>query len=114
MHPRDAPAALAAGRLAPLTAAATAYLWAHHNPDDCAAAQDLVVVIVALTVPVCAAGTCNGICVCVRPGHHCAKPLMRVLGVGATARASWYLYNDAADIDALGDALDAARSFFSI
>jgi len=52
--------------------------------------------------------------VCVRPGHHCAKPLMRVLGVGATARASWYLYNDAADIDALGNALDAARSFFSI
>jgi hypothetical protein len=42
MHPRDAPAALAAGRLAPLTAAATAYLWAHQNPDDCAAAQYLV------------------------------------------------------------------------
>ena len=32
--------------------------------------------------------------VCVRPGHHCAKPLMRVLGVGATARASLYVYND--------------------
>ncbi len=50
--------------------------------------------------------------VCVRPGHHCAKPLMRVLGVGATARASWYVYNDEADIDALGDALDDAGSFF--
>jgi cysteine desulfurase / selenocysteine lyase len=50
--------------------------------------------------------------VCVRPGHHCAKPLMRVLGVGATARASWYLYNDEADVDALADALDDAGAFF--
>jgi cysteine desulfurase / selenocysteine lyase len=50
--------------------------------------------------------------VCVRPGHHCAKPLMRVLGVGATARASWYIYNDASDIDALGDAMEEAGQFF--
>jgi len=50
--------------------------------------------------------------VCVRAGHHCAKPLMRRLGVGATARASFYLYNDEADVDALVDALaDAARLF---
>jgi cysteine desulfurase/selenocysteine lyase len=52
--------------------------------------------------------------VCIRPGHHCAKPLMKYLGVGATARASWYIYNDATDIDALGDALDAAGDFFSL
>jgi cysteine desulfurase / selenocysteine lyase len=51
--------------------------------------------------------------VCVRPGHHCAKPLMRVLGVGATARASWYVYNDESDIDALGDALAEAGDFFT-
>ncbi len=51
--------------------------------------------------------------VCVRPGHHCAKPLMRLLGVGATARASWYVYNNEADITALGDALEAAGEFFS-
>jgi cysteine desulfurase/selenocysteine lyase len=51
--------------------------------------------------------------VCVRPGHHCAKPLMRVLGVGATARASWYVYNDESDIDALGDALESAGEFFA-
>jgi cysteine desulfurase/selenocysteine lyase len=51
--------------------------------------------------------------VCVRAGHHCAKPLMRVLGVGATARASVYLYNDEADIDALADALAEAESFFA-
>ncbi len=50
--------------------------------------------------------------VCVRAGHHCAKPLMRRLGVGATARASLYLYNDEADVDALADALDATSSVF--
>jgi cysteine desulfurase/selenocysteine lyase len=50
--------------------------------------------------------------VCVRAGHHCAKPLMRRLGVGATARASFYVYNDEADVDALADALaDTARLF---
>ena len=45
--------------------------------------------------------------VCVRAGHHCAKPLMKLLGVGATARASVYVYNDTSDIDALADALQA-------
>jgi cysteine desulfurase/selenocysteine lyase len=50
--------------------------------------------------------------VCVRAGHHCAKPLMKVLGVAATARASWYLYNDRDDIDALADALDGASDIF--
>ncbi len=52
--------------------------------------------------------------VCVRAGHHCAKPLMRRLGVGATARASIYVYNDQSDIDALADALDAAGHFFAL
>ncbi|MGI8685855.1 MAG: SufS family cysteine desulfurase [Acidimicrobiales bacterium] len=51
--------------------------------------------------------------VCVRAGHHCAKPLMRRLGIGATARASFYIYNDEADVDALADALDATSAFFS-
>ena len=51
--------------------------------------------------------------VCVRAGHHCAKPLMRELGVAATARASLYVYNDEADVDALADAIDAADAFFS-
>jgi cysteine desulfurase/selenocysteine lyase len=50
--------------------------------------------------------------VCVRAGHHCAKPLMRRLGVGATARASLYLYNDERDVDALADALAATAEFF--
>ena len=50
--------------------------------------------------------------VCVRAGHHCAKPLMRVLGVAATARASFYVYNDEDDVDALGDALTAVEKMF--
>ena len=51
--------------------------------------------------------------VCVRAGHHCAKPLMRRLGVSATARASLYVYNDEADVDVLNDALDEAAKFFA-
>ena len=51
--------------------------------------------------------------VCVRAGHHCAKPLMRVLGLAATARASLYVYNDEADVDALADAIGAAADFFA-
>jgi cysteine desulfurase/selenocysteine lyase len=52
--------------------------------------------------------------VCVRAGHHCAKPLMRTMGVSATARASLYVYNDEADVDALADALQAASDFFAV
>lgn len=51
--------------------------------------------------------------VCVRASHHCAKPLMRRLGVNATARASWAIYNDEADIDALADGLDDAARLFT-
>ncbi|MCZ7527407.1 MAG: SufS family cysteine desulfurase [Acidimicrobiia bacterium] len=52
--------------------------------------------------------------VCVRAGHHCAKPLMRVLGVPATTRASFYVYNDEADADALVEALARAEKFFAV
>jgi cysteine desulfurase/selenocysteine lyase len=50
--------------------------------------------------------------ICIRAGHHCAKPLMRRLGVTATARASFYVYNGEDDIAALSDALDVAAAFF--
>lgn len=50
--------------------------------------------------------------VCVRAGHHCAKPLMRRLGVGATARASFYVYNNEDDVDALADALVTVADLF--
>ncbi len=52
--------------------------------------------------------------VCIRAGHHCAQPLMRCLGVGATARASVGVYNEASDIDALVQALQAGREIFEL
>lgn len=51
--------------------------------------------------------------VCIRAGHHCAQPLMRVLDVPATARASFYLYNTEDDVDALIDSLEKAKGWFS-
>ncbi len=50
--------------------------------------------------------------VCVRAGHHCAKPLMRIIGANATVRASFYLYNTFQEADALADALESASDIF--
>ena len=52
--------------------------------------------------------------IAIRAGHHCAKPLMREMGVNATSRASIYIYNDEADIDELASALVEARDFFAL
>ena len=52
--------------------------------------------------------------VCVRAGHHCAKPLMKLLGSNATVRASFYLYNTNSEVDALCDALSEAGDFFTL
>jgi cysteine desulfurase / selenocysteine lyase len=52
--------------------------------------------------------------VCIRAGHHCAQPLMRCLGVGATARASVGVYNEPADVDALVQALLRGREVFGL
>ena len=52
--------------------------------------------------------------VCIRAGTHCAQPLMRRLGVVATARASFYLYNDERDVDALVAGVLRAKSLFSV
>jgi cysteine desulfurase/selenocysteine lyase len=52
--------------------------------------------------------------VCIRAGHHCAQPLMRTLGVSATARASVGVYTTPAEIDALTDALLAGRAVFGL
>jgi len=51
--------------------------------------------------------------VAIRAGHHCAKPLMRRLGVVATARASFYVYNTTEDVDRLVDAIRVAQAFFN-
>ena len=51
--------------------------------------------------------------VCVRAGHHCAKPLLQTMNVPATSRASVYVYNDESDIDALAEALEASSDIFA-
>jgi cysteine desulfurase/selenocysteine lyase len=51
--------------------------------------------------------------VCIRAGHHCAQPLMRRLDVPATARASVYVYNETADIDALVRGVMRAKTMFA-
>jgi cysteine desulfurase/selenocysteine lyase len=50
--------------------------------------------------------------IAIRAGHHCAMPLHQKLGAAATARASFYVYNDTSEIDRLADVLDTARRWF--
>jgi cysteine desulfurase/selenocysteine lyase len=57
---------------------------------------------------------CNRGGVCIRAGHHCAQPLMRQMGVPATARASFHVYNNRNDVDRLVDALKGAREVFGL
>ena len=52
--------------------------------------------------------------IAIRAGHHCCKPLMRKLGVVATARASFYLYNTQAEADALLRGIRKAKEVFSV
>jgi cysteine desulfurase/selenocysteine lyase len=51
--------------------------------------------------------------IAIRAGHHCAMPLHEKLGLTATARASFYVYNRPSDVDRLADVLDMARELFS-
>ena len=50
--------------------------------------------------------------IAIRAGHHCAQPVMQRLGVPATARASFYVYNTAAEADALADGVREAAAYF--
>jgi cysteine desulfurase/selenocysteine lyase len=52
--------------------------------------------------------------VAIRAGHHCNQPLMDHLGVDATARASFYLYNTHSEIDTLVEALGTAATLFGV
>lgn len=52
--------------------------------------------------------------VCVRAGHHCTMPLMRKMGWPATTRASFYVYNNEADVDALYAGIEKAARIFSV
>jgi cysteine desulfurase/selenocysteine lyase len=55
----------------------------------------------------------NDFAVAVRAGDHCTQPLHDKLGVAASARASFYVYNTTDEIDTMVDALDAARELFA-
>ena len=52
--------------------------------------------------------------IAIRAGHHCAQPLIRAMGKVATARASFYVYNDEKDVDALVEALIEMRRYFGV
>ncbi len=71
-----------------------AFNLAHLHPHDVATALDM-----------------DG--VAVRAGHHCAQPLMEELGVVATARASFYIYNNQQDADQLIKAIKETKEFFN-
>ena len=52
--------------------------------------------------------------ICIRAGHHCTMPLMERMGWPATARASFYIYNTEADVDALIESLQKAAKIFKL
>jgi cysteine desulfurase / selenocysteine lyase len=52
--------------------------------------------------------------ICVRAGHHCTMPLMEKMGWAATARASFYIYNSEADVDALCGGIEKAARVFGV
>ena len=85
-----------------------------YGPSDLAARSGVVSFTLHGVHPHDVATVLDGEGVCVRAGHHCAQPLMRRLELPATARASFYVYNDARDVEALARGLDKARELFAV
>jgi cysteine desulfurase/selenocysteine lyase len=85
-----------------------------YGPEDAAERGSLVSFTIEGIHPHDLAELCNREAVCIRAGHHCAQPLMRHLGVPATARASFSVYNGRDDVDRLVDALEAAKRVFGV
>ena len=85
-----------------------------HGPPDAAERGSLVSFAVEGIHPHDLAELCNREAVCIRAGHHCAQPLMRRLGVPATARASFSVYNTTAEVDRLIGALENAKRIFGV
>jgi cysteine desulfurase/selenocysteine lyase len=83
-----------------------------HGPRDAAERSGVVSFTLADVHPHDIATILDGQGIAVRAGHHCCQPLMRRLGVAATARASFYLYTGTDDVDRLVDALHTARRMF--
>jgi cysteine desulfurase/selenocysteine lyase len=82
------------------------------GPRDLARRSGVVSFTLAGVHPHDIATILDGEGVCVRAGHHCAQPLMRRLDVPATARASFYVYNDAADVEALAAGVEKVKAVF--
>jgi cysteine desulfurase/selenocysteine lyase len=82
------------------------------GPSDPEDRGSLVSFVVEGIHPHDLAELCNREAVCIRAGHHCAQPLMRRLGVVATARASFSVYNTPDEVDRLIDALENAKRIF--
>jgi cysteine desulfurase/selenocysteine lyase len=84
-----------------------------YGPDDVSQRSGVVSFTLEGVHPHDIATILDGEGVCVRAGHHCAQPLMRRLSVPATARASFYVYNDESDVEALVDAVVKTRELFA-
>jgi cysteine desulfurase/selenocysteine lyase len=84
-----------------------------YGPGDLAARSGVVSFTLDGVHPHDIATILDGEGVCVRAGHHCAQPLMRRLEVPATARASFYVYSDLADVEALVAGLEKTKALFA-
>ena len=84
------------------------------GPRDLAARSGVVSFTLAGVHPHDIATILDGDGVCVRAGHHCAQPLMRRLDVPATARASFYVYNDERDVEALVAGVEKTKTLFAV
>jgi cysteine desulfurase/selenocysteine lyase len=85
-----------------------------YGPEDAADRGGLVSFTIDGIHPHDLAELCNREAVCIRAGHHCAQPLMSHLGVPATARASFSVYNGRDDVDRLVEALENAKRVFAV
>lgn len=84
-----------------------------YGPADAQARSGVVSFTLGDLHPHDVAEVLNAHNVAVRAGHHCTQPLMKALGVTATTRASFYLYNTAEDVDRLIEALHDVRRIFA-
>jgi cysteine desulfurase/selenocysteine lyase len=84
-----------------------------YGPSDVAVRSGVVSFTLEGVHPHDIATILDGEGVCVRAGHHCAQPLMRRLDVPATARASFYVYSDRRDVEALVSGLERTRALFA-
>jgi len=83
------------------------------GPDDAATHAGVISFVLDGIHPHDVATVFDGEGVAVRAGHHCAQPVMLRYDIPATTRASFYVYNDLDDVDALASAVNATQSLFA-